>query len=181
MALYANNETIVRELLKGGARPRIKNMLQSLLRHPGTISTPFLPYLKDMVFERDADSGKTILHWAVESGIAALITRCLDLSADINATDKYGETALHYAAGDGHLDIVQILVQANADKTISDSHGRTALIVRVDMVQGVTEGLIRRWLLSCSNGLDRSSLDRAARYRLHTYVSIESFASVDGY
>jgi ankyrin repeat protein len=55
------------------------------------------------------------------------MTYCLDLGAEVDATDNYGETALHYAAENGHLDIVQKLIQADADMTILDSQGPTAL------------------------------------------------------
>jgi len=132
---------ILHMLLEGGARLTAKILLQNLTEVPTRIVPVFLPYLeKDMVFERDAGHEKTLLHWAAELGISTLTTRCLELGANIDATDKYGETALHYAAENGHLDIVQILVQANADDTISDSHGRTAL----DCAQRIGPGGGRR-------------------------------------
>ena len=139
-ASRGNHETVMHILLKGGARPSVEVLIQRLSKHDDTIFPPFLPYLKDIVFERDADHGKTLLHWAAELGNTSLLTRCRDLGADVNAMDRYGKTALHYAAENGHLDIVQILVQENADKTISDSHGRTAL----DFARGYGPGSDRR-------------------------------------
>jgi ankyrin repeat protein len=80
-----------------------------------------------MVFKKHIEDNRTLLHWAAELGYRDLTTRCLDLGAEVDATDKYGETALHHAAENGPLEIVQTLIQADADMTILDSHGRTAL------------------------------------------------------
>jgi ankyrin repeat protein len=77
--------------------------------------------------KKDEGHGKTLLHWIAELGYRDLTTRCLDLGAEVDATDKYRDTALHDAAENGHLEIVQILIQADADRKVMDSHGRTAL------------------------------------------------------
>jgi ankyrin repeat protein len=122
------HETIVQILLDAGADVNIDAMFLALRRNLITIAPLLLPYLaKDVVSKRDEDHGKTLLHWAAELGYRDLTTRCLDLGAEVDATDKYGETALHYAAENGHLEILQILIQVDADRTIVDSHGRTAL------------------------------------------------------
>ncbi|KAH0367140.1 hypothetical protein KCU65_g4796, partial [Aureobasidium melanogenum] len=68
-----------------------------------------------------------LLHWAAEHGHQPLTDHCIDLGAEVDATDIFGETALHSAARNGHLEIVKKLVQANADKTIRNDDGRTAL------------------------------------------------------
>ncbi|THV86574.1 hypothetical protein D6D29_01432 [Aureobasidium pullulans] len=127
-ASAGGHDKIVQTLLTGGARLSASNLFLALRQNLITVVPLLLPYLTgDMVSKRDADYNKTLLHWAAELNHRALTNRCLDLGAEVDATDKYGETALHYAAENGHLDIVQILIQANADRTILDSRGRTAL------------------------------------------------------
>jgi ankyrin repeat protein len=127
-ALYRGYDKIVQILLESGADVNADALFSALRTNPNTIVPLLLPYFaEDVVSERDEDHGKTLLHWAAELGYRDFVTRCLDLGAHVDATNKYGETALHYAAENGHLDIVQILIQANADRTILDSNGQTAL------------------------------------------------------
>lgn len=68
----------------------------------------------------DIAHGKTILHWAAETGAADLVDELLAAGVDFTIQDVYGETPLHYAAESGHLDIVQRLVQAGADVHVTD-------------------------------------------------------------
>jgi ankyrin repeat protein len=134
-------DKIVQMLLDRGARPTAKVLFSVLSRKVSTTVRLLVPNLaEDAVLERDANYGKSPLHWAAELGYTSLANHCLGLGADVDATDKYGETALHYAAENGHLDIVQILIRADADRTIVDSHGRTAL----DCAQGAGPGGGRR-------------------------------------
>jgi ankyrin repeat protein len=122
------HEKVVQRLLDAGADVNIDAMFLALRENLTTIVPLLLPYLaEDVVSRRDEIHGRTLLHWAAELDNLDLTTCCLDLGAEVDATDKYGETALHYAAENGHLDIVQKLIQAGADMTILDSHGRTAL------------------------------------------------------
>jgi ankyrin repeat protein len=122
------HDEIVQTLLDKGADVNIDAMFLVLRKSPTTIVPLLLPYLaEDVVCKKDEGYAKTLLHWAAEFGYRALTTRCIDLGAEVDATDRYGETALHYAAENGHLDIVQKLIQADADMTILDSQGRTAL------------------------------------------------------
>jgi ankyrin repeat protein len=128
---------VVQMLLVAGADVNIDAMFLALRENLTTIVPLFLPYLaEDVVFEKDEDHGMVLLHWAAELGYRDLTTRCLDLGAEVDATDKHGETALHHAAENGHLEVAQILIQADADRTILDSHGRTAL----DCAQGAGPG-----------------------------------------
>jgi ankyrin repeat protein len=127
-ASVGGHHKIVHILLDKGARLTTKVLFSVLLSNSTTIITLLLPYLaEDLIFERDADNGRTPLHWAAELGYQALTNCCLDLGAEVDAADESGETALHYAAENGQLNIVQILIQASADRTILDFHGRTAL------------------------------------------------------
>jgi ankyrin repeat protein len=140
-ALEGGYDKIVQMLLDRGARPTAKVLFSVLSRKVSTTVRLLVPNLaEDAVLERDANHGKSPLHWAAELGYTSLANHCLGLGADVDATDKYGETALHYAAENGHLDIVQILIRADANRTIVDSHGRTAL----DCAQGAGPGGGRR-------------------------------------
>ncbi|TIA27570.1 hypothetical protein D6C78_11057 [Aureobasidium pullulans] len=122
------HEKIVQLLLERQTRLTANTMFLILTKNLRTAIPLMLPQLEtNMVFWRDADHNKTLLHWAAELGYRDLTNRCLDLGAEVEATDKYGETALHYAAENGHLNIVKKLVQANVDRTALDSLGRTAL------------------------------------------------------
>ncbi|THW55950.1 hypothetical protein D6D19_10657, partial [Aureobasidium pullulans] len=69
-------------------------------------------YGHDEIMQTDADRIKTPLLLAAELGYRDLTIRCLDVGAEIEATDKSGETALHYAAQYGQLRIVKILMQS---------------------------------------------------------------------
>ncbi|THY04863.1 hypothetical protein D6D03_03433, partial [Aureobasidium pullulans] len=121
-------DKIVQLLLERQTRLTANTMFLILTKNLRTAIPLMLPQLKtNMVCWRDADHNKTLLHWAAELGFRDLTNRCLDLGAEVEATDKYGETALHYAAENGHLNIVKKLVQANVDRTVLDSLGRTAL------------------------------------------------------
>lgn len=68
----------------------------------------------------DVAHGKTILHWAAESGAIDLVGELLTAEVDFTIHDVYGETPLHYAAENGHLEIVQKLVEAGADVHAKD-------------------------------------------------------------
>ncbi|KAH0209493.1 purine and uridine phosphorylase, partial [Aureobasidium melanogenum] len=141
-ASASGRDKMVQMLLDRGARPTAKVLFSVLFRNLFARVELLVPYLaEDAVLERDADHGKSPLHWAAELGYTSLTNRCLGLGADVDVTDKYGMTALHYAAENGHLDIAQILVQADANRTIVDSHGRTAL----DCAQGAGPGEGRKF------------------------------------
>lgn len=79
----------------------------------------------------DVAHGKTILHWAAESGSIKLVDELLTREVDLTIRDVYGETPLHYAAENGHLDVVQRLVEAGADVHATDKacrNHRTPLV-----------------------------------------------------
>ncbi|KAG9640651.1 hypothetical protein KCU64_g12876, partial [Aureobasidium melanogenum] len=156
---------IVQMLLDRGARPTAKVLFSVLSRKLSTTVRLLVPYLsEDAVLERDADHGKSPLHWAAELGYTSLTNRCLGLGADVDATDNYGETALHYAAENRHLDIIQILIQENVNRTIVDSMDEQRSTVREGLVQAVAEGLIKTSSHICSNELVQSNLNQAISF-----------------
>jgi ankyrin repeat protein len=127
-AVTNGHDNIVQMLLSSGARLTAQFLLAAMPRDLTTVGPLILPYVaKDAVIEKHTVSGKTLLHWAVETGSAAFTNRCLELGADVDAIDVHGDTALHYGAGLGRYEIVEILIRANADRTILNSHGVTAL------------------------------------------------------
>lgn len=59
--------------------------------------------------------GYTQLHWACQSKKLKIVTRLLELGANVNAKKIRGETPLHGACICGGLEIVQELVKYGAD------------------------------------------------------------------
>jgi hypothetical protein len=55
------------------------------------------------------------------------VQMCLDLGADVNATNSMGLSALLGAANRGSNDIIRLLVENGADLRVADREGRTAL------------------------------------------------------
>ncbi|KAJ5588159.1 hypothetical protein N7537_010837 [Penicillium hordei] len=96
----------------------------------------------------DIAHGKTILHWAAESGAVDLVDELLTAGVDFTLQDVYGETPLHYAAENDHIEIVQRLVQAGADVHATDfkrSNYRTPF----DCANNNGYSLVARFLASC--------------------------------
>ncbi|KAH0030808.1 hypothetical protein KCU78_g2959, partial [Aureobasidium melanogenum] len=127
-AFIHGHHKIVQMLLGRGARLTTKPLFFLYTNKITLVSPSLLPFIRiDMVTERDSVYNKTLLHWAADRGDQNVTKRCLDLGADIDATDVLDKTALHYAAGNGHAEIVKTLVHMNADMTILDHQGCTAL------------------------------------------------------
>jgi ankyrin repeat protein len=101
----------VKELLKKGADPNIKNY-----------------------------DGWTPLHIAASKGHVDVVRLLLEHGADPNAQDKYANTPLHWAASEGHVDIARLLLEHGADPDAEDNYGFTPLHLavsrgRVDVVK----------------------------------------------
>jgi ankyrin repeat protein len=79
----------VKELLKKGANPNIKN-----------------------------EKGRTPLHAAAYKGHVEVARLLLEHGADPNTQDKDGNTPLHWAAYKGHVDVARLLLEHGADPNI---------------------------------------------------------------
>jgi len=88
---------------------------------------------------RHESTGWTLLHTAVEHGMASSIRELVQLGADINAADLEGATPLHLAIDveadaveqkgrEPDWNIVELLLGLGADTAIQDKHGKTACL-----------------------------------------------------
>ena len=73
-------------------------------------------------FLQDGRSGRTVLHYAVESGnLDAVRFVAINCQADVNATTFDGSTPLKLAVGRGFHTAANLLVQAGADRSVLNS------------------------------------------------------------
>jgi ankyrin repeat protein len=70
---------------------------------------------------------RTALHFAALKGDHHIVTRLLEIGADVDIQDKHGRTPLHHAASGGYENTVIVLLWNGADVDIQDKHGRTPL------------------------------------------------------
>mmetsp|Transcript_16430 Transcript_16430/g.39418 ORF Transcript_16430/g.39418 Transcript_16430/m.39418 type:complete len:319 (-) Transcript_16430:9-965(-) len=68
----------------------------------------------DLNLQHERD-GRTVLHWAAESGSLSLVTLLLDHGAEKNIIDHAGRTPLHLAIAKERQHVVAELVQRGAD------------------------------------------------------------------
>ncbi|XP_028411488.1 uncharacterized protein LOC114534138 isoform X3 [Dendronephthya gigantea] len=74
------------------------------------------------------ESGKTVLHHAVDGGTTDIVKFFVEqCSADVNGEDTKGRAALYYAVTEGSLEMVEYLVEKGADVNGKDTGGRTVL------------------------------------------------------
>ena len=71
--------------------------------------------------------GKTVLHWAVESGKKEMTELLLAHGALVNAQDDAGRTALHLAVSAGSSPMAELLLAHGADVNLKDNQGNAPL------------------------------------------------------
>ncbi|CAJ0807530.1 MULTISPECIES: ankyrin repeat domain-containing protein [Ralstonia] len=81
--------------------------------------------------KRDSDylglpKGATALTRAAHRKDVALVSKLIELGADVHAKDRLGRTALHYAA-EGDVELADKLIAAGADFMARDRYGKTAM------------------------------------------------------
>lgn len=72
-------------------------------------------------------NGKTLLHFAAESGQTRYVNELLDAGADATAKDQWGFTPLHYAALSGDSDLINALITKGAEVNTQDENNAIAL------------------------------------------------------
>ncbi|THY83110.1 hypothetical protein D6C93_08986 [Aureobasidium pullulans] len=124
-AIASGHENVVQALLERGARVTTRTLFLVSSRKLNTIVPLFLPHLaEDTLFARDVEHGKTFLHLAAEMDFVSLTTRCLDLGAEVDATDRPSYKQMQTRR-------LWILMDAQRS------------IVREELVHAVAEGLIQ--------------------------------------
>ncbi|MBN1766117.1 MAG: ankyrin repeat domain-containing protein [Sedimentisphaerales bacterium] len=91
------------------------DILEDLIRNGGDVE------------QQSANHNATGLIVAARQNNARMITKLLELHADINARDDLGNTGLHYAAERGNDDAVWALLKSGADIHIRNNDGLTAM------------------------------------------------------
>jgi ankyrin repeat protein len=88
----------------------------------------------------DVAGGWTALHWAANNGYDECVIYCVEMGANVNASDGDGRTPLHLASWNGHVNVARVLLDAGALVDARNVNGNTPLHraianKRADMVQ----------------------------------------------
>lgn len=75
-----------------------------------------------MVDDKDED-GRTMLHWACDSGHAHVVQELIHRGASVNLQDTEGLTPLHMACMCEHEAVIVLLLHAGADANLPDAEG----------------------------------------------------------
>lgn len=98
MAAIADNETMIRLLLKYLARADVRDNI-----------------------------GNNAIGYAATHGNVSVVRAMAESKVDLNLANKRGQTPLMLAAAEGHVAVVQYLLERGADAKLSDFTGRSAL------------------------------------------------------
>lgn len=77
------------------------------------------------LLKQKSQTGKTLLHYAVDARKKEIVLLLLDKGLDVNAADKNGLTPLH--TGISNMEIVRMLIAKGANVNAVDNSGQTAL------------------------------------------------------
>lgn len=109
-----------------------------------------------------------LLHMMCALGIAQWVAAMtakerprLELSRDVNETDKSGMTALHHGAVKGNEAVIRLLVDSGADVNAKDNGGQTGLLLAA---QKCNEAVVR---LLVDRGADVKATDKTGMTALH--------------
>lgn len=95
--------------------------------------------LTNVIANQPTGATLTLLE-AAKNGDLDQITKLIETTDDINATDEHGRTALHYAAMIGREDIVKILVTRGAEINLKNDYGITPLTEAIDGAYPIEAG-----------------------------------------
>jgi predicted component of type VI protein secretion system len=80
-----------------------------------------------LVYKKNGDSRRTLLHWAAFEGQKGAAELLLENGADVNAKDINKDTPLHLAAFRGSKEVVDLLLAHGADVNARNEMGQTPL------------------------------------------------------
>ena len=145
--LYAENETILRQLLSHGASVTVEDNSSNIVLH------------------RLARNVKVK---------ANLVTIVLEKGADVNKVNMFGETPIFGACASGSEEKVKVLVTGGADTKIQNSSGQTLL--HTAMSQGHSHlacFIIQHYdiLIDAKDNTDNSALTLAINKRQHDVIA----------
>lgn len=76
---------------------------------------------------KDATSGKSVVHLAVEKGQALMVHFLGELGVDLNVRDKKGNTPLHLAIESNQVFLARFLLSMGVDYKVKNDEGNTPL------------------------------------------------------
>ena len=135
-ALYGNNVTIARHLLKNGADPTVRDNdgvtpFQEAVLYSEDIDLLdlILSNEKQVDIDEKNESGMTALHMAMIESNATAARYLIDNKANPNATDENGFTPLHLAVKNAKdMDIIELLLnEKEVDVNHSSNREQNAL------------------------------------------------------
>ncbi|KAF8250927.1 ankyrin, partial [Wilcoxina mikolae CBS 423.85] len=113
LAIENNDGATVALLIFNGAKDsndQAKKLLELSIRHGSPAAVKAMLNKGEEINFRDAETGRTPLHWSVWRDSREGSRLLLDEKADVQAQDELGETALHYAARKGRAETVKLLL-----------------------------------------------------------------------
>lgn len=124
---------------------------------------PYLISRPEVLTLHAKESGRTILHCAIEFNKFEIVELILEYQEDINCRDNDGATPLHYAARDSNLSMLQLILQKGGKIHDVDDCGASIMHYCVTN-QHHSEEI---FLYLISKGLNVNSLDYTKASPLH--------------
>ncbi len=132
-AIKLNDEKLIEELLKGGAR--LNKSADTRGRTPLIYAAVYgdAETIKALVeagadLNQDNPGGRTPLMEAATHGNTKTIKALVEAGADVDKVDKNGKTSLMEAAAHGNVEAIKALAAAGADVDKVDKNGKTPLM-----------------------------------------------------
>lgn len=145
-AVWHDDPTLVRKLLRAGAKATVANRYGVT---PLSIAcTNGNAGIAKQLLDAGADAnstlrgGETALMTAARTGKLDVVHSLLRHGAEVDAKERSGQTALMWAAAEGHADVVQALIDAGADYRSALRSGFTPMLFaaregRTDVVRAL--------------------------------------------
>lgn len=137
IAVYRQNATIVRILLKAGADPNVGTYvthtpLETAIIHGDAEIVQMLIAAKANINKQRSDTLRTPLMLAINNEKTDIAKQLIEAGAQINLQDKEGNTALHLAVIKQNGRIIKELLAHDADILIMNQNGKTPLNIARD-------------------------------------------------